>query len=89
MNNLLQKEYEEFIKRECLIKDGVVTVGLGNLQDWLSAHNKRVLEGVGEMVKKMIIKNPKCYCKTYPEHNCGVTSNEALSDVISLLQAGE
>mgnify|MGYP001600521366 CR=1 FL=1 len=53
MNDLLQKEYEEFIKRECLIKDGVVTVGLGNLQDWLSAHDKRVLEGVGEIIDKM------------------------------------
>jgi hypothetical protein len=44
-----------------------------------------VLEVVAEFIDKMEIENPICYCKTHPEHNCGITSNEALSDLKSAI----
>lgn len=39
------------------------------------------------IIEGMRIKNPVCYCKTHPEHNCGVTSNEALDDISKSLQS--
>lgn len=44
------------------------------------------LDEVRNKAKGMIIKNPKCYCKTHPEHNCGFTSNDAVSDFIASLK---
>ena len=38
-------------------------------------------------IKKMKIKNPKCDCRIYSmgEHNCDITSNAAIADILALL----
>lgn len=43
-----------------------------------------------EICKPMKQNEPKCYCKTHPEHECGITSNAAIDDVIaSISKLGE
>lgn len=49
----------------------------------------QALKDVGGVIEEMRIQNPKCYCKTNPEHNCGETSNETFDDVFTLLQTLE
>lgn len=56
------------------------------ISNLISTTSAQKLEGLERSVEGMIIKKPKCDCKTHPEHNCGITSNEAITAVLDIIR---
>lgn len=57
------------------------------ITDIYTLGREEALKEAEEVVVKMKNKAPICYCKTHPEHNCGMTSNEALDDAIKAFRS--
>ncbi len=53
------------------------------IEDALQAQRKELVE----KLEGLKIKDPICYCKSHPEHNCDVTSNAAIVDAISIISS--
>lgn len=52
----------------------------------LQTYTTRLLTEIEGRVEGMKIGGPRCECKNYTQnHNCDITSNEAIDDVLSLL----
>ena len=56
------------------------------IRETISQELKSQQADIKKMIEGMKIPNPRCYCKTHPEHNCGITSNEAVSDILKELE---
>lgn len=79
MNPLLNKEREEFEKE---FSNYML---MGNILDWLTAHDKRILEGVKEVIYKKMDEYE--YHKDQIHCTCLAALREKLET--NLLQAGE
>ena len=75
-----------FESEDCEVSDNVVGRMTHRIQNLLLSERSQATEELRGKILGMKIKNPVCYCKTHLEHNCGVTSNDALEDILAILK---
>lgn len=93
-----EREFDEWCTANAaLAEQGRELDALASFKVFLARHieaaerrgRKEALEETRDAVNRMMIKKPRCYCREYSmgAHNCDETSNAAITDVLSALQA--
>lgn len=75
-----QESWEKKFK-ELYDEDGYIEPMIIFIRNLLQETKKALKDKLIGILEEMKIKKPICYCKTNPEHNCGITSNEAIADI--------